>query len=328
MKLRLLPGCARIAPHVVGACVAIVSITTPDSAHAQSNLPPEIGYRYGELETPRSTAVGGALRATGTSISSPFVNPANMAIAHVYHVGAFAQIDPEAARQTYGGAIVDSLVSSTGIAGGLTAAWSQQDPDGVARELLDLRFGLAIPLADVLYVGAMARYLNLSQQGRGPLGQSLVSGGLEGAPIVQTVTFDLGATLRPIPEFMIAITGHNLTNQDHSFLPLMGGLAIGFANEDFSLGADAVLEEKTFNETNVRVQGGGELLLADHVNLRAGYRYEQVLDTHAVSAGVGYIEPRFSVDAAVRRSVAGTEYTSITFGFAVHIEAMNLGMSE
>lgn len=327
MKIRLPNGRARLAPFFVGGWVILALLLPSAKARAQSNLPPEVGYRYGELETPRSTAVAGALRATSTSLSSVFVNPANMAIAQVYHVGAFAQIDPEAARQTYGGAVVDSLVSSTGLAGGLSVAWSQQDPDGVAREWLDGRFGLAVPLADVLYVGAMARYMNLSQEGLGPLGNSRVSGGLDGSPIAQTVTFDVGATLRPVPEFMISLTGHNLTNQDHSFLPLMGGLGVGFANDDFSLGAGAVLEEKTFNETNVRVQGGGEVLIADRVNVRAGYRYDQGFDTHAVAGGLGYIEPRFSVDAAVRRSVAGTEFTSITFGFAVHIEAMGLGVS-
>src|SRR5690606_26411473 len=110
---------------------------------------------------------------------------------------------------------------STGIAGGLGGIWTLQDPDGIGREWLDLRFGLAMPLGDIFFLGVTGKYITLQQNGVGPLGYSRVSGGLKDSNIIQTMTFDAGATLRPIPQFSIAITGHKLTNLDTSLVPIM-----------------------------------------------------------------------------------------------------------
>ena len=119
-----------------------------------SKLPPEVGYNYGQTETPRIAAMGGALRAFSNSTDALFINPANMATSRVYHIGALAQIWPEADRQSYGAAIVDSIVSSSRLAGGLGGTWTSQDPDGVDRKSLDVRFALAYPFSDHLFIGA------------------------------------------------------------------------------------------------------------------------------------------------------------------------------
>lgn len=308
------------------ACASAGCALAPALASADpSDVPPEAGYNYGDIETPRITAVGGALRATSNSTSALFINPANMAANQVYHVSAIAQIYPEAGRQSYGAGIVDSVISSTGISGGIGGVWNQQDPDGMRRESTDFRVALALPIANVLYVGVAGKAFALTQNGTGPLGQSYASGGIPGSNILNTFTFDAGVTLRPIPEVAIAVTGHNLTNPDHAFLPLTGGLGIGVGTKDFSLGADAVMESRTYQETKMRFMGGGEVLIADMINVRAGYRFDQGLDTHAVSFGLGYLDRKFAVDVSGRRSVSGVEYTAIVFGFSIHIEAMGLG---
>lgn len=307
------------------AALLVLCLSTASNLAQADPLLPEAGYNYGEVETPRITAVGGALRATSNSTSALFVNPANMAATPLYHLGAFAQIYPEAGRQSYGAAIVDSIISSTGISGGLGGVWNQQDPDGMNRQSTDIRFGLALPLGDILLLGVSGRAFSLSQRGEGPLGPSYASGGLGNESIVNTFTFDAGATLRPVPGLSLAVTGHNLTNPGHALLPLMGGVGIGYSSQIFSVGADVVFESRTYQEMRLRAMGGLELLLADVLAVRGGYRYDQGLDTHAVSGGLGYVDRLFSIDAAVRRSVSGVEYTSVVFGFAIHIEAMGLG---
>jgi len=271
------------------------------------------------------TAVAGAIRSTSNSTSALFANPANMAIAQVYHAGALAEIYPEAGRQTFGGAVVDSLLSSTGLSGGLSFAWTQQDPGGLGRQWTDLRFALALPIPDVLYVGIGGRYLQLTQTGVGPLGYSKASGGLSNGVLIETITVDVGATLRPIPEVVISLVGYNLTSPDTSLAPLMGAASAGFLTGEFSIAADVVLEATTFQSTKFRVQSGAEFLVADRVALRAGYRYDQGFDAHFVTGGVGYIDPKFSIDAGVRRSASGTDSTTLTFGFTVHMESLGLG---
>jgi hypothetical protein len=251
-------GGARLARALPALVLFGVTVLSSGVANAQYAI--ETGHAYGELETPRTTAVAGAIASTSSSTSAIFANPANMAIAQVYHFGAMAQIFPEAGRQTFGGAVVDSLLSSTGLSGGLSFAWTQQDPGGLGRQWTDLRFGLALPIPDVLYVGVVGRYMQADQTGVGPLGYSKASGGLDGRLLIETITIDVGATLRPIPELVVSLVGHNLTSPDTSLIPLMGVASVGFLTGEFSLAADLVLEATTFQATKFRAQGGGEFL--------------------------------------------------------------------
>src|SRR6187399_1782894 len=132
---------AKIALACLCACFSWSTVVRADP----SDLPPEVGYNYDEIETARITGKNGADRALGSSVSALFNNPANMAASRVYHASAFAQIWPEAKRQSYGVAAVDSVSSSTRVSGGLGATWNRQDPNGVDRTATDLRFALAYP---------------------------------------------------------------------------------------------------------------------------------------------------------------------------------------
>src|SRR5688572_17142316 len=118
-----------LAPTLLTA--ALSTLHAGDVRADPSELVPEVGYNYNEIETPRISATGGAVRALSSSVHSLFVNPANLTAARVYHLGAFAQIVPEARRQSYGAAAVDSLVSSARVAGGLGATYNFQDIDGI-----------------------------------------------------------------------------------------------------------------------------------------------------------------------------------------------------
>jgi opacity protein-like surface antigen len=306
------------------AGLALVTMSGAARADA-SSLPPEIGYNYGQTEAPRTAGMAGALRAFSNSTDALFMNPANMATSRVYHLAALAQIWPEASRQTYGAAIVDSIVSASRLAGGLAASWTGQDPSGVDRSAFDVRFALAFPFSEHFYLGATGRYLSLQQNGfpRGlyNLPPSLASGGTHGEAIVQAITFDAGATLKPIPELALSIVGSNLTNPGNQFLPLMFGGGIGYGSADFTVEADALADFTTYDKTKARAMLGGEYLAADRVPLRLGYRYDQGADTHAVTGGVGYLDSAYSVDLSVQRTVSGPGATAIIFGFAYHVES-------
>ena len=98
----------RFSRFSVGATL-LVSLTLTSRARADASaIVPEVGYNYGEVETARSAAMGGALRALGNGVTGLYLNPANMALTRVYHLMALAQIWPESRRQTYGAAAVDS----------------------------------------------------------------------------------------------------------------------------------------------------------------------------------------------------------------------------
>lgn len=303
---------------------ALFTLRAADVRAEPSELVPEIGYNYDEIETPRISATGGAVRALSSSVHSLFVNPANLTASRVYHLGAFAQIVPEARRQSYGAAAVDSLVSSARVAGGLGATYNFQDVDGIDRRWTDLRFALAYPVADQFFMGLGGRYLWLSQNGTGPLGQSRASSGLPDARIVKGFALDAGATLKAGKHLALSIVGNNLNNPDHGFQPTSVGGGIGFVFSDFSAEADLVADFTTWDRTTVRPMLGLEGLFANHVAARLGYRFDQGAGSHSVSIGGGYIDRAFDVDVGLRRVVSGDTATSVTVGFSYHLESTGL----
>lgn len=316
------------------AAVLSTLVATAGRAGAEpSSLAPEVGYNYGEIETPRIAAMAGALRAWGSSLEGLFVNPANMSLTRVYHLGAFAQIWPEASRQSYGGGAVDSIVSSTRLAGGLGGTWNRQDPDGVDRTATDLRFALGLPVGERLHFGLGGRYLLLSQDGSPEraagigLDPSAASGGLRDSRIVKSVTFDAGATLKASDSFAIGLVGQNLSDPGHAFQPTTFGGGLGFGTPDFTLEADLVADFTTWGSTTARAMAGAEYLAGNQFPLRLGYRYDDGALSHAVSGGIGYLDREFSVDLAIRRVVSGDVATAVVFGFKYHLESAGVGSS-
>ncbi len=309
-------------PTIACACACIFSSTVVRAE--PSKLPPEVGYNYGEVETGSAAAKGGADRALGTSVSALFDNPANMVRSRVYHAAALVQIWPEASRQSYGVGAVDSVGSSSRVAGGIGANWTRQDPDGVDRTATDLRFALAYPLSDKLFVGAGGRFLWLSENGQGPLKPSLASSGLDGERIVKNFTVDLGLALRASDNLSFALVGNNLNGADNGFQPLSLGGGIGYVKDNVGLEGDVVADLATWNQTRVRAMLGGEILFGEHAIVRAGYRYDDGRKNHAGSLGLGYIDKAFSADLGVRRVVSGDNATAVVLTFTYHVESTGL----
>ncbi len=289
-----------------------------------SELSPELGYNYNEIETARAAGTAGAVRTFSNSLTALFVNPANLAAARVYHLGAFAQIWPEASRQSYGVGAVDSIVSSARIAGGVGATWNFQDLDGVSRKWTDLRFALAYPISDVFFLGVGGRFMWLGQDGPGPLGTSLASSGLKDTMIVRGPAFDAGVTLKPAKNLSISVVGTNLNNPDHGFQPTSVGGGAGLAFGNFSGEVDVVADFTSWDRTTVRPAVGLEGLFADHIAARLGYKYDDGQKNHTLALGAGYVDRAFDIDASVHRTVSGPGALAIVVGFSYHLETTGM----
>lgn len=271
--------------------------------------------------------MGGAVRAQSNSLEALYLNPANIATARVYHLAAGAQIWPEARRQSYGGGAIDSILNRQRIAGGLAVNYSSQDPDGLQRRSLDLRFALAIPISDVLFIGAAVKHLRLSQDGVPAsvgLEPSAAAAGLHDNRILTELTFDAGVTLKPIEQLAFSIVGSNLTDPGTGLMPLLLGGGVGFGTGMFSIEVDGSFDFTTYDKMRTRIMGGAELLVADAVPIRAGYRYDEGLGSHALSGGLGYTAPEFAIDVGVRRTVDGPTSTTVVVGFRYHLEGAGI----
>lgn len=317
-------------PSAIGCALLLTgaAVCASSAAHAEpSSLPPAIGYDYGDTNTPRTAAMGGALRAFGSSTEALYTNPANMAASRVYHIGAFAGLWPEARRQTYGAAAVDSVASQTQLAGGVGFTFNRQDPDGVDRQWNDLRLALAFPFSPQFQLGLGGRVLWLKQDGQGPLGSDAVATGLADENIVRDFTFDAGMAFRPTPEFAIAIVGNSITDPGHGFLPSRVGGGLGYGTRDFTLEVDVLGDFTTWDSTVLIAMAGFEFLAADAFPLRAGYRFEEGAELHWLSAGLGYIDRQVAAELSVRRTVAGDAATEVMLGFKYHLDVGGAGIA-
>jgi hypothetical protein len=288
---------------------------------APSSTSIEQGYELGEIQHPRSIAMAGAQQVWGGSTTAVFVNPANLPLYRVYHLEALAAFTPEARRQSYGGAVVDSTTSR--LAGGFGGTWSQMDPDGIRRQWTDLRLTLAYPLSDRFHLGATGRYLRVNQgTTRGPFGASLASDGTTTEPIVSEFTFDAGAAVAITEQFRFALSGRNLTAPGTGLMPLGLAGGLGWSNQIVTAEANTLVDFTTFGSARMRMMAGGEVLLADRVPLRAGYRYDAGMKTHAIGLGAGYVDRRFSIEVGGRRDVvADHPATTIAVGIRLFIDS-------
>jgi hypothetical protein len=301
-------------PGLTVAIVPLIAIVASRAALADPmSTSPELAYESGEIPSARVVGMGGALHALGVSTPSLSLNPANMPMARVYHIEALGAFSPEAKRQTYGLAVVDSILNSSRVAGGVLGTWSEMDPSGMHRTWTDLRGGLALPLGEHVALGATGRWLRVEQAvAAGPFGPSLVSDGTPNGPIVNAFTFDAGATAAIGDALRIGVAGHNLTNPGTALAPTTGAAGVGYGTRDFALEADGLLDFTTYGGVRGRVMLGGELFVADHYALRAGWRYDGGVGVHTPSLGFGYVDPRWSVEMAVRHDLI-SDHAS-TFG--------------
>ncbi len=305
--------------------MSLVLLLAAGARAERSSLQPETGYHYGEAEDARVGAMAGATRATGNGITSVFGNPAGLTLSRVYHVGALAAIWPEARRQSYGAAAMDSVTSRLAL--GVGFMWNDQDPDGLKRRSQDLRIAAAYPFSDKVAFGITGRYLKLRQNGLGPLGYSYASGGTSGEPIVDGFSFDAGIRAVPSENFSLAVLGTNLSNPGNGLQPttLGGGIAIG--SERLVFEVDALADFTTWQKTTSRAMGGFEFLAADAFPLRAGYLYDAGAGAHAVSGGLGYIDTQFSFEVGLRRIVSGEQATTLLFTLQYFVESSGMTRS-
>lgn len=322
-----------LRPAVVTLVVVLAALLPSAEATAQSELPAQFGYNYGETDTARSGGMSGALRAAGSADTAIFLNPANMGLTRIYHIDAIGQFTPEAGRHLYGGTIVDS---TRRLAGGFGLIGGFQDAEGIDRSHIDVNAALSFAIADAFHVGLSGRYLSLQQEGVGPLGPSRASGGLvdpedpEGRlGLVSTFTFGAGITIVPVDGFHIGVSGQNLSYPNHGLLPTMVGGGIGYATEDFTVEADGVADFSSWSEISPRVMVGGEYLLIDAIPIRLGYRFDNMsgsrLDpSHQLSGGLGYTDPRFAIAASVRRTLVGPSATMIIAQLSLFLESFGL----
>jgi hypothetical protein len=271
----------------------------------------------GSLNTmdPRAVSLGGTLRASPSGTSGIYLNPAVIAMTSIYHIGAMYQYTGGEEMHSGGAEVVDSV--TTIVAAGLSFNYSRINLERMDHEVYDARIALAGNAGDVFYFGATGRYLhlkqNLASNKWGPGGRPALPS--SGSRQVDGFTFDVGTALKLGQLVTLGLVGYNLTNTESVYAPIELGTGLSVhLLKMLLLEGNVVIDFTSHSDVNTELKFGTELFIAGSFGIRAGYDYDIYYDLHSITAGLGYVHPKFSIDFGFMREVVEDGRMIIAFG--------------
>jgi len=270
---------------------------------------------------PRGVGMAGTGVATSSSTSGLYLNPATIAMAHLYHLNLMYQFTGEEDLHMGGLAIVDSVTSST-IAAGASLNYLRANQTRTDHESWDARLAIAGNFGEVFFLGMTGRYLRVEHdlQGgnTGPNGRPSLPA--SGSKQMNGFTFDAGAAVRIARILSIGVTGYNLSDTDSVHAPLRLGTGVGIGVLDMLLiEADLILDFSSHDKVNEEIRGGAELLIAGRVPVRLGYVYDVLLNMNSIAAGIGYMDSAFAIDFGFQQELVERGRFQLAFGIRIFI---------
>lgn len=283
------------ASRTLASVVVTALLALPSAASAQVSAASELPT------TARMMGLGGNAQALAQSTSGVYSNPGGLSLARVYHVDSTILYDPTVNRWGFGGTVADSTRT---VGAALSYNYSLLAGSDV-RDNHDVRLALSVGLTEGVALGVTGRYMSYG-------GTANTNSALGSA--FSGFTLDVGAVVRPAQFLTLAVTGYSLTNPDTARTPLSvgGGVAIT-PTEALNLVVDNVWDLRSFGEPRMRLSGGAEVMLG-HVPVRAGYLFDDTRaggPVHTLTAGLGYVDTSFALEAALRQDVAGNSQTTM-----------------
>ncbi|HSN91235.1 MAG TPA: hypothetical protein VLS93_08395 [Anaeromyxobacteraceae bacterium] len=245
-----------------------------------------------ELTGPRALALAATAGVAGGN-DAILVNPAALGARRRYSVDALFFTDEReagSAGRYFGGSVVDSMT------GPLAAAFAyQRATEGTYTGNL-YHLALAAPLTEGLYLGAAGTWFNV-----------------EGPRRASAATVDAGLFWQVARYLSVGAVGRNLVpiaNEAIAPLGMAAGIAVG-SDASLTVAAEWSAEFPEAGGTLSRWAGGVEYLLVRMVPLRAGYTFDEKLDTQWWSVGAGFVTRTVALDAAFRQSIDATSARTI-----------------
>lgn len=251
---------------------------------------------------PREIAVGEAMRGGATGSTAIGLNPAGLPLNNelVFEGGYGYRASDQASILN-----VSACDSTNVLPGCFYYEYAGSNPDlmGVDSHRSTQIGGttLAYPISQGLSFGNSTKYFKSTSN---VMGESDVSG----------LTFDFGLDYRVASAISIGAAIYNAFGTDSpEFKRAAGGGILARPTQILALSFDArwMLQD---GDRSIRYGGGAELFLRNDdgqigIPLRAGVLHDNSLGITYVSGGVGLSSLKYSVDAALRRAVDGSNET-------------------
>jgi hypothetical protein len=177
----------------------------------------------------------------------------------------------------------------------------------------DLKIALAMALGDRLSLGVAGRYLKMSANESGENGEPI-------GPHAKGFTMDTALRLTLTEGLHLALLGENLVDRHSALVPRRVGGGVGYSwRRMLDVGFDLLTDLSTFDHATVLLGTGVEVVIAEKVPLRLGYRGDLGRDVHALTAGVAYREQKITIAFSMRQEFGTYGETLLLLSFIGHI---------
>ncbi|HEX3901725.1 MAG TPA: hypothetical protein VH853_02680 [Polyangia bacterium] len=278
------PGSLVLVAIVLVAVVVTTALASPALA-------------FEEFTPTEALGMGGASRAWALADEGPLLNPSGMSLTKAYTIdGTYGYASP-LSQQFLHASIVDST-SPFNLAGGLYytyhATGSSGGPSGHGHEG---GLALSFPFGPYVAIGGTLKYFKLEGgdafEDRG--------GGL---------TFDIGATIRPIDVVSLAVVGTNLRNLGTSEATQAVGYGVALIpSPTLLLALDGLTRLTADNQTGRKgtsVMGGGSYTLFGKLVVRAGGGYDASTGTGYATFGLSGISEIGAFEGGLRQDLTSS----------------------
>ncbi len=273
----------RIVTAFTGCLVTILlsSVATPAAAQ--------------QYEGARLLGLAEAQRALTSANDSIYINPAGLALGHMYSLELGYLDDIRGSDRRFNASVIDSQAGP--IAGGLAYTWTKRRPEfapGPDERIEGHRIevALATRVAESAALGVTLRYLTFDLYDEN--GEEIEDGGFK------IPTVDVGFQWRIFDGLSVGIAGYNLTNSDEPEVPIGWGAGLGYQLGAFSIEGDVRYNAQ---RGDPKYSGAIGYVFAETVAVRGGVSYDYATDGIAISGGAGVFLDRFAFDVGYRQLV-------------------------
>ena len=243
-----------------------------------------------DLLGPRGFALGGALRASGTSNDAIYLNPAGLFATERYTLAAQGLYDFQGEQSSFGASVADSTAGSFAAGAAYNRLWLGPANDRTTANMFNV--ALAYELSPMVSIGVSGKLIHSHDPDR-----SLHTG----------VTPDAGIMIKADP-LEIGVAAYNLVNINSPLAPRQYGAGVGVTLPDgFRPEADVVFDDTTQTTLQFKLEAGLEWAINGMFTARAGYVEDRVLNQRAVTGGLAVDIAGLEIEGGYRHELAGSD---------------------